>query len=193
MTVQFTPEVKLWLQWHYALTDAELEARFNERWGTATNAKALRSAGKRFGFKTGRDGRFVKGQQRPPGSGAQKGKPNATAFKKGNLPHNHQPVGTEITDTDGYLKVKVAEPNRWRYKQHLVWEEANGRPMPKGMVLRFLDGDKTNCAPDNLVLITNAEHLQLTRTGFNELPAELKPVAVTTAKLEVAIFRRRKQ
>lgn len=193
MNVKFTPEVKLWLQYHYALPTDELVARFNERWETTTSGKALRSAGKRFGFKTGRDGRFVKGQERPAGSGAKKGQHNATTFKKGQKPHNHLPVGVEIIDTQGYRRVKMAEPNVWRFKHHLVWEEANGRPFPKGMVLRFQDGDSTNCQLDNLILITNAEHLQLSRTGFDQLPEEVKPVAVTLAKLQVATSRRGKE
>lgn len=36
----------------------------------------------------------------------------------------------------------------------VIWERANGRPVPRGHVVRFADGNKNNLAPDNLRLAT---------------------------------------
>ena len=60
------------------------------------------------------------------------------------------------------------------------------------MVVRFIDGDKTNVTADNLVLITKAEHMHLTRRQFNATPDPLKRVTLTALRLEAAIFKRLK-
>ena len=49
-----------------------------------------------------------------------------TMFRKGNVPATHRPVGTETLRSDGYIWVKVEEPNKWRLKQRLLWEQHNG-------------------------------------------------------------------
>ena len=49
-------------------------------------------------------------------------------FAKGNVPPNHRPVGSERISKDGYIEVKVAEPNKWRLKQRVVYEEAVSDP-----------------------------------------------------------------
>ena len=54
-----------------------------------------------------------------------------TMFKKGQTPVNHRDVGSERVNVDGYLEIKVAEPNRWRLKHRVIWEQVNGA-IPKG-------------------------------------------------------------
>jgi hypothetical protein len=77
-----------------------------------------------------------------------------TCFKKGNLPKNHRPVGSErIVKKGGYIEVKTAEPKTWRLKHRIVWEQNNG-PIPKGANIQFRDGNPQNCSIDNLYLIT---------------------------------------
>lgn len=68
------------------------------------------------------------------------------------------PVGTERPSKDGYIVVKVAEEptvamskDNWRLKHVWVWEQANGRPLPKGSCVYFADGDQGNFDPANLV------------------------------------------
>lgn len=67
-------------------------------------------------------------------------------------------VGSTRMGKDGYLMVKVREwPDRpcskdnWRFLHWVVWEEANGRPVPDGWTVLFADHDKRNFDPDNLV------------------------------------------
>lgn len=179
-------EVELnWVKWHAALERQELADKFNERFGTQQTAGQLASLRKRKGWLTGRDGRFKKGQAKVPGSGAKT--PNATSFKKGNRPANHVPVGTEIIDGDGYRRVKVADPNEWEFVHRRTWEKHNG-VIPAGMVIRFLDGDKQNVDISNLVMITKAEHVHLSRRGYNDAPGEVKPALFNLSKLEVKLF-----
>lgn len=68
------------------------------------------------------------------------------------------PVGTERAGKDGYLVVKVAEEptvamskDNWKLKHVHVWEQANGRALPKGSCVYFADGDRGNFDPANLV------------------------------------------
>lgn len=97
-------------------------------------------------------------------------------FKKGHQRSDTAPVGAERIDKkDGYVLVKIADKGEyalpWRLKHRMVWEAANG-PVPKGMTLVFMDGNRQNCALENLTLITRRE-LMLRNTVHN-LP---KPVA----------------
>lgn len=185
MAHKYSETELLWVQWHATLEREELASRFNERFGTSQTADQLKSLRKRKGWLTGRDGRFKAGQQRAPGSGAKT--PNATSFKKGNRPVNYVPVGTETIDGDGYFKVKIADPNSWEFVHRRTWEEHNG-PIPDGMVIRFRDGNRQNVDISNLVMLTKAEHVHLSRRGYNAAPEEIKPALFNLAKLEVKLF-----
>ena len=71
-----------------------------------------------------------------------------------------KPVGSTRMGKDGFVMVKVKEwldvpqsKDNWRFKHHIVWEEANGRPLPEGHTVFFADRDKRNFDPDNLVAL----------------------------------------
>lgn len=40
--------------------------------------------------------------------------------------------------------------SQWMLKQNFVWEQEHQTPLPKDQVVVFLDGDRTNYAPENL-------------------------------------------
>lgn len=65
-------------------------------------------------------------------------------------------IGEEMI-RGGYVYVKVAtdlsEMRNWRPKGVIEWERANGRPLPDGHKVMFLDGDRTNFDPENLVAV----------------------------------------
>lgn len=152
-------------------------------------------------IQSGRTGYFKKGE--PSWNKGKKGfmGPNRTSFKKGNKPANCKPVGAERIDAkDGYVWVKVAEtdpytgfPTRYRLKHNVIWEQANGRPVPKGCAIIFKDNDIYNFDPDNLECVTRAELLQLNRNRYKESPAELKPATLALSKLEAKYFERRRK
>lgn len=112
-------------------------------------------------------------------------------FKKGHTPQNHRPVGSERISKDGYIEIKIAEPNVWRPKHRLLWEEKHGK-VPDGYVLTFLDGDKRNIALDNLALITMAESLTLTRSNLRTAEPELTKTGILIAKVKIAGSKRKK-
>lgn len=90
----------------------------------------------------------------------------ATEFKKGNVPPNTVPIGTVIIreqhggSARKQAYVKVGEPNQWKARALLVWEEHHGE-LAKGMILRHKDDDPLNDHIDNLEAITRAQNLAL--------------------------------
>lgn len=92
----------------------------------------------------------------------------AGRFKKGEFradnPSN-RPDGYEKVYSDGYVWAKVPGGHK-KQKHRLVWEQAHG-PIPKGMCIRFKDGDRTNCAVDNLFMVSRAENLRLVRDAMS--------------------------
>lgn len=81
-----------------------------------------------------------------------------TTFKKGNIPANHREVFEERVDKCGYLEIKVKEPNKWTTKHRYIYEQKHGK-VPKGHKVIFADGNNRNFDIDNLILVSNAEHL----------------------------------
>ncbi|MDP2127215.1 MAG: HNH endonuclease signature motif containing protein [Pseudohongiella sp.] len=173
----------------------EVTQFLNDHYGTSFTAEQLKTYTTNHQLKAGRTGCFEKGLV--PWNTGTKGvvKPNSGNFRKGSMPVNTKPLGHErICSKDGYILVKIAERNpytgaatRYKAKHIVVWEAANG-PVPPGHAIRFRDGDKLNCDIDNLVLVTLRLNAMLNRRGYTNVPQELKPVAFTTAVLEVRAF-----
>ncbi len=150
---------------------------FNRNDVSAINLNALR---KRNGWKTGRTGRFEKGNIPLPNA-RPKG-PNATTFKTGHRPHNWKPIGSSRISKDGYLEVKISEPKTWAQVHVLIWHAVYGE-IPDGHCVVFKDGDKTNTDPNNLELITRNENLQINRLRCSSQPQEIRPVVRNIGKL----------
>lgn len=112
------------------------------------------------------------------------GRSTETQFTSGRLPHNHVPIGTEVLASDGYLKIKVAEPNKWEWTHRRNWQAVHGA-IPKGMVLVFKSADHTNCNVDNLELITRRELMN--RNTIQRFPPELKQTIRLLGKLRRTI------
>lgn len=53
-------------------------------------------------------------------------KARKTMFRKGNIPANHKPIGYERINADGYIEVKVAEPNKFRLKHRWFGKRISG-------------------------------------------------------------------
>ena len=163
---------------------SEITALVNERFGEGTiTEKAVRAYKKNHKIRSGYDARFKKGSishnkgKHVPTTGRMA----ETQFKKGNRPHNAKPVGSE-RNLIGYIEVKVQEPNVWRFKHHIVWEEHNG-PIPEGYLVCFKDGDPLNTDIENLALLDKATSLQMSRFGIHAPGKDAFESAVLTAKL----------
>jgi len=192
---QYTEDQKKFLKDNSLLPRKELTEQFNSTFGLEQSQKAIAAYCKRHGWLTGRNGCFEKGEL--PWNTGTKGlcKPNSGSFQSGQVPHNKKPVGHErICSKDGYILVNVAERNpytgadtRYRPKHYVIWEKENGE-VPKGMILRFIDGDKLNCKLSNLECVSQSVNLRMNQNRVNDLPSELKETGRLLSKLEVATF-----
>lgn len=180
---------------YLVLSRENLTIAFNKEFEMCKTKAQITSLLKRHKIKSGRTGLFIEGQTswNKGTKGVCKG--NSTSFKKGQKPYNQQPIGTERIDDDGYILVKTNKPSpynnqptRFRHKHLEEWEKANNREVPKGMLISFLDGNKLNCSPDNLELISKAENLYRNNHGYKNLPEEVKPSMRVLAKLETRRF-----
>ena len=179
------------------LTIRELTRAFNDLFEEDRTEQMIKATLKRHGFGSGRTGNFEKGIR--PWNKGTKGQgltsANSGSFKKGSAPPNRRSLGSErICLKDGYILVKVAEtnphtgfPTRFKHKHAHIWEQANG-PVPDGMVVFFVDGDKTHCDLGNLKLISRAELLIANQLGYSDAPADLKPSILALARLKAKAF-----
>lgn len=115
------------------ITLKELTARFNKRFSLLLSEDSIANRKNKLKISSGiKGGQFEKGHI--PINKGTKGMfnvgGNRTSFKKGNIPQNHKPVGYERINVDGYIEIKTKEPNVFKLKHRVVYEEANG-PIPK--------------------------------------------------------------
>jgi len=153
--MKYTLEMDNFLKEHETTPRKELTTLFNERFNLSMSIDQIAAKCLRMGLKTGRTGQLQKGH-----STWNKGKSgymgaNATSFKKGQLPHNTRPDGSErICSKDGYTLIKVN--GKFILKHRWIWEQHHGK-IPKGYNVVFKDRDKTNFDIDNLILMSYAE------------------------------------
>lgn len=83
---------------------------------------------------------------------------------------------------DGYVWIKIAEPNKWRQKHVVIWEQAHG-PRPAGDVVIFADQDHQNFEVDNLLLATQAENLVANRHKLISHDADTTKTGLLLAKV----------
>lgn len=155
-------------------TSNELTLMFNKYFKTDVSVNQIRCFMKNHKLPNGVNACFKKGHT--PHNKGRKGVCakgcEKTWFSKGHIPHNHKSVGSERISKDGYIEVKVKEPNTWRLKHNIVWENAYGN-VPKNHAIIFLDGDKQNMDIKNLKLITRSELLIMNRYGLFKPDAEI--------------------
>lgn len=194
--VNWRPEELAWIEAHCALPRREAHAIFCRKFDRDdVSADAFKNLCTRNGWKTGRDGSFPPGHV--PANNGKKMPFNAnsaaTQFKKGQLPHNTKYLGHERLSKDGYVEISVDQINphtgyerRYVAKHVWLWEKAHG-PVPKGMCLKCLDGNRTNTAPSNWEAIPRA---MLPLLGphrgidYDAAEPELKPAIMALAKLK---------
>lgn len=199
--ISYSAEEMAWLEVNRLMVISDYHRAFCAMFGrhdvSAVNLAALR---KRKGWKTGRTGQFVrgvepanKGRKCPPGKGGNHPNAQRTQFRKGRLPHNTKWLGHERVSKAGYVEVSIAETNphtgyerRYVLKHLHLWERQNG-PVPAGMCLKCLDGDRLNTDPSNWKAVPRALLPRLNgRFGldYDAAAPELKPVIMTLAELK---------
>jgi len=174
-------------------TGAELTELVNKQFELNLSVSQVNSFKKNYGLKSGLSGCFQPGAV-PYNKGKKfpNAKKNAGQFKKGRLPHNHKPIGTERVNGDGYIDIKIADPNKWKGKHQIIWEEVNG-PIPKGYAVIFADRDSRNFDIENLICLSKRQLLTMNRNKLVSDNAELTRTGLIMADIYNKITDRKRK
>ena len=172
--------------------ELEIRAEFEKRFGIVLTRGQIENFKHLHGIKSGTHGGCFKKGQVPMNKGKKMSpevyeKAKATMFKTGHIPHNHRAVGSERVNVDGYVEVKVAEPNKWKLKQRFIYEEATGEKLTKNDVIIFLDGDRQNFDINNLVKMTRVELARYNQDHLYGDDLNINKCAVGIAKLKTKV------
>lgn len=172
----------------------EIQKAFTEKFGWEISIGQVKGYIANHHLNTGRTGQYQKGNE--PHNKGKKGTCAAGCekgwFKKGNMPSDYRPVGSERVNVYGYIEVKVADPNKWKLKHRVVWESVNGK-IPDGHIVIFRDNDKTNTDITNLLLIKRGANVIMNHEGLCRYSGEFKETAVRIAELKSAASKARKK
>ena len=199
-----TPEMDSFIREHLKGTGHQAMADLlNETFGTSFTKEQIKGYYARNKLDSGLTGYFEKGHE-PENKGKKwdeymspEGQENSrrTQFKPGHIPHNGgTPVGTirlrhdhmKRPGSKPYYWEKTAQPNVWRLKHQLVWEEHNG-PIPEGCIITFANGDTLDYRIENLVLTTKAQNAVRNHLGLKGSDKETAETANKIADLKIAI------
>lgn len=99
-------------------------------------------------------------------TGEQIERTKGTRFQKGQPSRKKKPIGsTRVCSKDGYVLVKVAGKKACQLKHRVIYEEHYG-PIPKNMVVTFVDGNRLNLDITNLLLISQRENSLINKKGL---------------------------
>ena len=166
----------------------EIQELMCEKFEIEFTLEQIKGAIWRYKLNTGFTGQFTKG-----GTPYNKGKKGICAeaskktwFRKGNIPVNHRHIGSERINVDGYIEIKVDEPNKWRLKHQVIWEKHNGK-IPEGYAVIFGDRDPLNLDIDNLILVSRHQLLIMNKNKLIHNDADLTRTGAMIAKIHEKI------
>lgn len=198
MAHNYTPEEREFIKRNYlGIKSGDLAQMFNAEFGTDLSRGQIKSYLTNHNLCNGVVCRFSKGHV-PANKGKKMSaevyaRASATMFKKGHIPVSHRPVGSErIERKDGYRLVKVAEPNKWRLKHVLLWEQHNG-PVPKGHKIVFANQNKNDIRIDNLILVSDAQMAVVNKRRLLNSDKDLTKAAFSLASLLIGISKKSKK
>jgi len=177
------------------ITNKEITQEFNKRFNLNKSERAIKGIRKKYGIFIEKPNlnHFPKGHI--PWNKGLKGITiggKETQFKPGNIPPNYKPVGSERISSEGYVEVKIADPNVWKGKHIIEWEKHYG-PVPEGHCVIFGDGNKRNFDINNLILVSRKQLLKLNKYDLIKNDADLTRTGVIIADLYSKIDERKKQ
>ena len=198
----YTPEIVEFIQENCKGTGpADMSKKVNERFGTSYTTAQLKAYYGNHHVNSGLSGRFEKGHvpytkgktwdeyMSPEGIAGS----SRTTFKKGHLPENTEPVGTvKLRPSMNMYFEKVEEPNVWRPKHLVEWEEHNG-PVPDDCIICFADKDTANWHIDNLIKVKTDVHAYRNRNGIRYTDRETNELTIKIAELAISVSRRKKE
>lgn len=122
---------------------------------------------KYYGIKTGSDGRF----------------------KKGDINLRTLKIGAERVGDHGFIEIKVANPNKWKKKHRVIYEDYHNVKLNHRDFVIFLDNDKRNFDIENLALVTVSELFFINKNfDFDNATTELRKSMIALAKAKVKLI-----
>ena len=175
---KFTAEQEEWLVAHNHMSASEMSKGINDEFSLSTSPDAIKGWRARTKNPRPTPSRFQKGHT--PFSKGKKwdeymspesqARSRMTTFKKGDTPHNTQPLGS-ISIMVGYWVMKVShtgnQHQKWKFLHRLLWEKEKG-PIPKGMNVVFRNGDRNDIRMENLMLMDRKEMARYTPMDDSE-------------------------
>ena len=182
----------------------ELTERFNEKFGTTKNVRAIKSYCNNRGYNSSSDGRFQDGNiswQTGLSKDDFKAHYTEESFKRMTEKmiesNKTKKIGDEIIK-DGQPFVIVStdyslpHDKRRQPKRRVVWERRHGE-IPKDHCIICLDGDPMNCEPSNLYCMPIRFRTILAKNQWWFGNAELTLTAIKWCELYYALLRRTKE
>lgn len=179
-------------------TYKEITKLFNKKFNLDVTAEIIKSLLSRKKIYTETRGCLYKKGSIPWNKG-KKGYmgANKTSFKKGHKPKNWRPIGSERVDAEGYTLIKVSNEGckhkMWALKHRIVWEQHHKKKIPRGSVIIFADGDKSNLSIENLICVTRNELKVLNKCGLIKNDVELTKTGLNIAKIRIKLAELRKE
>ena len=178
--------------------ESEIRAMFLEKFSIELSESQIGNFKNKYKIYSGTHGGCFKKGQVPMNKGKKMSpevyeKVKHTMFHKGHTPVNHRPVGSERINVDGYTEIKVAEPNKWKLKQRLVYEEYYGVTLTSNDVIIFLDGNKQNLDIKNLYKMTRAALVRYNQDGLYSDNPEQSRAAANVAILKSEIIKKKRR
>lgn len=149
----------------------EITDLMNEKFEYKFEVKQIKNAIKRYGYNTGFNGQF----------------------KKGNEPWNKKKIGSERIDINGYILIKVKEPNAWRLKHRIMYEKYHNVKLTSDDAVIFADQNKLNLEKDNLILISKSQLLKMNNEKLIFNNKELTKTGANIAELMMKVDERKKK
>lgn len=167
-------------------TYEEITKQMNDKFEYNFSKEQIKGMMYRNKLTTGTVGYFKKGSI--PWNKGLKGYmgANKTSFKKGTIPPQYRPVGSERITKDGYIEIKVEDPNKWELKHRVIWEQHHGE-IQKGHAIIFADGDKSNLDIDNLLLVSRKQLLFMNRNNLITENKDFTKIGVNIANVMIKL------
>lgn len=159
--IKFSNEEKTFLQQNVkGRTSEELTICFNQRFNRQLTINQIKQYKKSHKLRSGIN----------------------TKFKQNNKPHNYKPIGSEFINNNGYVFIKVADPNEWELKHRYLYKKYKGS-IPNDCCVIFADSNKRNFNLDNLILVEISDKLTAKNKHLLFDKKELTETGILIAKI----------
>lgn len=95
-------------------------------------------------------------------------------------------VSVSGAERENYAKLRQGN---WKLKQNLVWEQSTGKTLPWRHIVVFLDGDRTNYAPENLYAVPLQVAGTIAKMKMNSEEATINKTALMWGELYYTLKR----